>query len=219
MPRSVGVSTKQSRESDLTEQLLEAVDRINLADDFQGALVALVTEASRLLACDGTSVMWLNGDELEVLANHGELAPLSGLSLPVSQIGASRTALDSNRPVVVPDTAEDPRWRCIPGEERVRAWLGVPLLLGDRAIGLMEWTTREPGSFGDDEAEMTTLLARYAAPILYRTQLLDDTRRRLRELLEPRPTRPAQMQDIGAALQQVTREALDLTGPGTPLPS
>ncbi len=31
-------------------------------------MVALVTEASRLLACDGTSVMWLNGDELEVLS-------------------------------------------------------------------------------------------------------------------------------------------------------
>ena len=212
MLRSIGVGMKQSHESDLTEKLLAAVDRINLADDFQGALVALATEASHLLACDGTSVMWLNGDELEVLADHGDLAPLSGLSLPVSQVGASRTALDSNRPAVVSDTAEDLRWRCIPGEERVRAWLGVPLLLGDRAIGLMEWTAREPGRFGDDDAEMAAILARYAAPILHRAQLLDDTRRRLRELLEPRPVRPAQMRDIGAALQQVTREALDSTG-------
>ncbi len=212
MPRSIGVGTAQSDETDLDKQLLAAVEQVNLADDFQGTLAALVTEASRLLACDGTSVMWLNDDELEVLANHGELVPLSGLSLPVSQVGAARTALDSNRPAVVPDTAEDVHWRCIPGEERVRAWLGVPLLLGDRAIGLLEWTAREPGWFGEDDAEMAAILARYAAPILHRTQLLDDTRRRLRELLEPRPAKPAQMQDIGAALQQVTREALDLTG-------
>jgi len=78
MLRSIGEGMKQSHESDLTEKLLAAVDRINLADDFQGALVALATEASHLLACDGTSVMWLNGDELEVLADHGDLAPLSG---------------------------------------------------------------------------------------------------------------------------------------------
>jgi len=212
MPRSIGVSTEQSDESDLDKQLLAAVDQVNLTDDFQGALSALVTAASRLLACDGTSVMWLNDDELEVLANNGELAPLSGLSLPVSQVGAARTALDSNRPAVVHDTAEDARWRCIPGEERVRAWLGVPLLLGDRTIGLLEWTAREPGWFGDDDIEMAAALARYAAPILHRTQLLDDTRRRLRELIEPRPAKPAQMQDVGAALQQVTREALVLTG-------
>jgi PAS domain S-box-containing protein len=212
MPRSIGVSTKQSHERDLDKQLLAAVDQINLADDFQGALVALVTEAGRLLACDGTSVMWLNGDELEVLANHGELVPLPGLSLPVSQVGAARTALDSNRPAVVPDTAEDVRWRCIPGEERVRAWLGAPLLLGDRAIGLLEWTSREPDRFGDDDAEMAAILARYTAPILHRTHLLDDTRQRLRELLEPRPARSAQLQDMGAALQQLTREALNLTG-------
>ncbi|MBN1135033.1 MAG: GAF domain-containing protein [Anaerolineae bacterium] len=202
----------QNGKSDLDRQLLAAVDQVNLADDFQGALAALVSEARRLLTCDGTSVMWLNGDELEVLANHGEPAPLLGLSLPVSQVGAARTALDGNRPAVVPDTAEDARWRRIPGEERVRAWLGVPLLLDDRAIGLLEWTALEPDRFGDKDVEMAANLAHYAAPILHRTQLLDDTRRRLRELLEPRPARPAQMQDVGAALQQITREALDSTG-------
>jgi len=212
MPRSVGVSTEQSHQGDQDKQLLAAVDQINLADDFQGALVALATEAGRLLACDGTSVMWLNGDELEVLANHGELAPLSGLSLPVSQVGAARTALDGNRPAVVSDTVEDLHWRCIPGEERVRAWLGVPLLLGDRAIGLLEWTAREPGQFGDDAVERAAILTRYAAPILYRTQLLDDSRRHLRELLQPRQAKPAQTQDMGAALRKVTREALDSTG-------
>jgi len=211
MPRSIGVSTEQSYESKQDKQLLAAVNQVNLADDFQGALVTLAMEANRLLACDGASVMWLNGDELEVMANCGELVPLSGLCLPLSQVGAARTALDSNRPAVVPDTAEDMRWRCIPGEERVRTWLGVPLLVGDRAIGLVEWTAREPESFGEDEAAVAAALARYAAPILLRTQLLDDTRRRLRELLEPRPAGPVQMQDIGAALQQVTREALDST--------
>jgi signal transduction histidine kinase len=211
MPRSIGVSTEQSYESKQDKQLLAAVNQVNLADDFQGALVTLAIEANRLLACDGASVMWLNGDELEVMANCGELVPLSGLCLPLSQVGAARTALDSNRPAVVPDTAEDVRWRCIPGEERVRTWLGVPLLVGDRAIGLVEWTAREPESFGDDEAAVAAALAGYAAPILLRTQLLDDTRRRLRELLEPRPAGPVQIQDIGAALQQVTREALDST--------
>jgi PAS domain S-box-containing protein len=212
MPRSAGVSTEQSHKSDQDKQLLAAVDQINLADDFQGALVALATEAGRLLACDGTSVMWLNGDELEVLAKHGELTPLLGLSLPVSQVGAARTALDANRPAVVPDTAEDPHWRCIPGEERVRAWLGVPLLLGDRAIGLLEWTACEPEQFGDDAIERAAILTRYAAPIVYRAQLLDDTRRHLLELTQPRQSRTAQVQDMGTALRQVTQEALDSTG-------
>ncbi len=205
------MSTEQNDKGDLDKRLLAAVDQVNLADDFQGALIALVSDAGRLLACDGTSVMWLMGDELEVLANHGDLAPLVGLALPVSQVGAARTALDSSRPAIVTDTAEDLHWRCIPGEERVRSWLGMPLLLGDRAIGLLEWTAREPERFGDDDAETAAAFARYTAPILHRTQLLDDTRRRLREIIEPRPTRPAEMQDIGAALQKVTREALDLT--------
>lgn len=211
MPRSIEVSTEQSNKGELDKRLLAAVDQITLADDFQGALIALVSNAGRLLACDGTSVMWLVGDELEVLATHGDLVPLVGLSLPVSQVGTARNALDSNRPVTVIDTTEDLHWRCIPGEERVRSWLGMPLLLGDRGIGLLEWTAREPGRFGDDDADAAAAFARYTAPILHRAQLLDDTRRRLREIIEPRPARPARMQDIGDALQKVTREALDLT--------
>jgi signal transduction histidine kinase len=55
-------------------------------------------------------------------------------------------------------------------------------------------------------------LARHVAPILYRMRLLDDTRQRVRELVEPHLSASLQPMDVGAELQPVAQEALDFTG-------
>jgi signal transduction histidine kinase len=205
------VSNKQKELKDLNTCLLDLVHNISLAEELQEALSFLLEEARRLIPCDGTSVMSLSGDHLDVRASNGPTAPMPGLTLPVSQMGASRAVLDSDRVIVVADTAEDTRWERVPGEEQVRSWLGAPLSVEGRTTGLLEWTARKPDWFGDDAAELAGQVAQSAAPVIHRAQLLDDTRQRLRELVEPRIERAPQAVDLGSALQPVVREALDFT--------
>jgi signal transduction histidine kinase len=197
---------------DANRELLELVRRVALATDSRGALTALLEEAHRLLPCDGVSVMWLDGEHLEVLAGHGPTAPLAGLILPASHMGAARTVLDSGRAVAVANTAEDARWQRVPGEEKARAWLGVPLLLEDRIVGLLEWTAQDPVQWSGLDMDMALEVARHVAPILHRARLLDDARCRLRELIEPRLDTVPQTVDMGAEIQPVVREALDFAG-------
>lgn len=187
------------------------VRTVSAAPDFQKALVSLLDQASRLVPGDGVSLMWLDDDHLEVLASNGSSAPLPGLILPASQVGAAQAVLDSGRPVVVHDTAKDARWQRIPGEEQVRAWLGVPLLLEDRSLGLLEWTAREHLEWSGLDLGLAIEIARCAAPILHRAQLLDQVRQRLREWVEPHLASAPKTMDIGAELQPVVREALDFT--------
>lgn len=205
------VSKKQKQSIDSDQALLDLVYTISLSSDFQEVLAALLENAQRMVPCDGASVMWLDGDHLQVLASNGPTAALAGLTLPVSQIGAARIVLDSGRPVVVDDTMEDARWQRVPGEEQARAWLGTPLPLEGRVLGLLEWTAQKPARFDEKDVRLVDQIARYAAPILYRVQLMDETRQRLRELIEPRLDAVPQMVDIGAELQPVVREALDFT--------
>jgi PAS domain S-box-containing protein len=156
--------------------------------------------------------MWLEGDHLQVLAGQGATAPLAGLTLPAGQVGAARAVLDGRRSVVVNDTAKDPRWHPVPGEEQVGAWLGVPLLAQGRLNGLLEWTDRDTAWFATEDIDLANEIARCAAPILYQARLLDDTRQRLRELTEPRPTSAAHSADLSSELDPVVQEALDYTG-------
>jgi PAS domain S-box-containing protein len=205
------VSKQQKQSTDWRKQLLELVHSTSLATDFRSVLTILLEDASRLVQSDGISVIWLESDHLEVLASSGSTAPLQGLTLPASQMGAARAVLDSGRAVAVTNTAEDARWRPVPGEEQACAWLGVPLLVEGRILGLMEWTDRQTARFDEEQIEVARELARQVAPILHQAQLLDDTRQRLRELVEPHLTTSPQPVDVGAELRPVVQEASDFT--------
>ena len=206
------MSRQRKQSTDWRQQLLELVYSTSLATDLQGTLATLLKEASRLVQGSGISVMWLEGDHLEVLASRGVTAPLPGLTLPTGQMGAARAVLDSGRAVAVADIAKDAHWQPVPGEEQVCSWLGIPLLLEGRIFGLLEWTDRQTARFDKQDVHVAGELARHVAPILYRMRLLDDTRQRVRELVEPHLSASLQPMDVGAELQPVVQEALDFTG-------
>ena len=203
------MSANEKAKADTSKQLLDLVHSASLADDFDGVLGVLLDRARSQVPSDGISVMWLEDDHLKVLASSGPTAPLPGLTLPANQMGAALALLDSGQAVLVPDTSEDARWQRVPGEEQVRSWLVAPLLLEDRTVGLLEWTARAPGRFTEEDVEVAVEIALHVAPILHRVQLLDDTRGRLRELVEPQLTSAPQEVDLSLELQPVVREALD----------
>jgi PAS domain S-box-containing protein len=203
------VGRKEDRSRDLNRRLLDLGYNVSLAPDFQGAMAVLVEQLCDLVPCDGASVMWLDSDHLEVMVSRGSTAPLRGLTLPASQVGIARAALDSGRPFVVDDTMEDAHWQQIPGEEGIRSWLGSPLLLENWPLGLLEWTALEPARFDQDDVEMAGHIARSVAPILHRAQLLEDARQKLREWVKPQTSAASPTVDLGAELQPTVREALE----------
>jgi len=182
-----------------------------LVDDFPEVLSVLLASAREMVSCDGAAVMLLTGDHLDVVASAGSAIALSGLTLPVSQMGASRIVLDSGRPVRVDDTVQDERWTRVPGEEKVRSWLGAPLLFGERLTGLLEWTSGQPASFTAQDASIAGEIGCLAAPVLHRAQLLADARLRLRQLVEPCLDARPRVLDLGTELQPVVHEAREYT--------
>lgn len=203
------MSYKEMGSSELNSLLLGLVYQVNGATGFQEAVRSLVEQAAGLLPCDGTAVMWLDGEHLEVLAIHGTTAPLQGLTLPAGQIGIARVALDSGRPALVDDTSLDLGWQEVPGEEQVRTWLGVPLVAGEWTLGLLEWTALAPRAFGEEHSSLAAEAAHYTGPILHRARLLDDACRRLREQEASSIQGSSARLDPGAELQPVVGEALD----------
>ncbi|MGD9047836.1 MAG: ATP-binding protein [Anaerolineae bacterium] len=193
----------------LNQRLLDLGSELSMAQDLQGAMTVLVGQLCDLMPCDGASVMWLDGEHLEVMVSRGSTAPLRGLTLPASQVGVARAALDSGRPVVVPDTLEDANWQQIPGEEGIRSWLGSPLLMETWTLGLLEWTSLEPSRFSEQDVKTAGEIARRVAPMLHRAQLLEDARQKLRERVKPQTSVAPPAVDLSVELQPVVREALE----------
>jgi PAS domain S-box-containing protein len=205
------VSEDRKQPEDLHRLLLDIVHVTSLAPDFRHALRTFVEQAAGLIAGDGVAVLWLQGDDLEVLASSGSTAPLQGLTLPASQMGSAQAVLDSLRPFAVADTAQEPRWQRVPGEERARAWLGAPLLCDERPLGVIEWTCEQPQDWSESQVVAAAELGQHAAPVLHQAQLLHDMRQHLFKVIEPRAIKTPQMLDLSGELQPLVREALEFT--------
>ena len=196
--------------------LLDLVHAMSLAEDLEGVLAALIGAASELIRCDGCAVMWAAEDYLKVLGSRGATAALPGLVLPISQMGAARPVVEGKRCVLIADTTSDGRWQRVPGEERARSWLGIPLVYADRAVGLLEWTARESRRFSEADVVVGGEGAQYSAPLLHAAMLAREMRRRLSESADQvdRPGLPGTGRgvDVAAELSNLVAEARESTG-------
>ncbi|MCS7350141.1 MAG: GAF domain-containing protein [Anaerolineae bacterium] len=92
----------------------------------------------------------------------------------VGRAAATRT------PVLVPDVQRDEGY--LPRIPQTRSELAVPLLLGDRLIGVLDVQSPEPGAFREDHIRLLSALAGQLAIALENARLFHQVRRRLNEL-------------------------------------
>ncbi len=81
--------------------------------------------------------------------------------------------LTGRRSIVIRETRGHPGWLRHEGADHVRNWMGVPLLAGDRAIGLYAVDKSEPGFFTSEHVQLTEAIAPHAAIAIQNARLFE----------------------------------------------
>jgi len=102
------------------------------------------------------------------------------LDAGVNQILAEM--LERTSSVLIPDTRQDPRWQVVPGTEYVRSWIGVPLVIEKRVIGIYGVDKSQPGFFTPKHVRLVELLAPPASVATYHACLLKSAKQHAAEL-------------------------------------
>lgn len=153
------------RESDPSDGLddMRAVTR--RLGDTEAVIAAFAAEARRLIDHDRLSVYMLAPDGLslerfavatsEVLSGEHDTVALSDVGLAY--------VLSQNRPIVSDDLAADPR---LAGQEDsiiaaagFHGLVSVPLRIADRPIGLLNFVSKRPGFYTDEDAAIAQQIA------------------------------------------------------------
>lgn len=205
--------------------LIDSTRRLVAVRDTHDLLQELVDRAHDLM---GTDITYLSEyapatDELFVRATHGavstamrELRVPSGVGL-VSQVVKHRKPMWTtsyyadrrvafNRAGMIDDAIN---------AEQMRSLLGVPLISGDRVLGVLFAADRYERTFSDDEIALLSALADHGAVILQTAHLLEAERAAKQASVnaETEARRRAQASETSAAVhEQLTR--LVLTGEG-----
>jgi PAS domain S-box-containing protein len=127
----------------------------------------ILTELQHVVPYDSATVQLLKGDRLEIIGGRGfpNLSELLGISFPARGDNPNAQVLESREPVIISDV--QPHFPAFGHEPHAAAnihgWLGVPLLIGDRPIGMLALDKRQPDFYNDAHAQIAVAYATQAA--------------------------------------------------------
>lgn len=149
-----GLLSGSQRLDQALEQVLRVAARVT--DSAHGTLLLLEPDESRI--------------RYRVTLKEGDVLPLSVTAQPILKHGLAGWALRERRADTIDDTERDARWLPVPGLDAMRSVLVVPLLYGERALGILTLADPTPRHYSRRSLALCTALAAYAVTILARGQ-------------------------------------------------
>jgi signal transduction histidine kinase len=146
--------------------------------ELEELLEVLLPRIRDILVADTCAVLLLDRETDELVARAAlgiEEEVVAGVRIPVGGGFAGRVA-QTRLPVIIDDLATFPVLNPILREKGIESMLGVPLLIGDAAIGVMHVGSLARRRFTSNDVELLQLVAQRVALAIERAQLHDQTR-------------------------------------------
>ena len=182
--------TEQSRRR-IAEIMGEVSRIVNSTLDLNSLLHLILEQAKRILTYDSASIMFFSrGKPFSAVStlgyNNDELTG-NEINLRLKNSPILKKIVKTRRLTIIPDTHEEESWIEIPGAEHVRSWMGIPLLVRDEVIGVLQIDSIKPGYFTERDAEVARTLASQTAVAIdnaYLFKNLNEEKARLKLLYD-----------------------------------
>ena len=173
--------------------LLEVSRKVTSTLELESLLGMILDELRTVLDCTGTSILSVDGDELVVRAYRGPIPAVeaSDIRLPLDRPSVNYEVIRGREPVIVSDTRADTQlarqFRQTAGEEYdglfgyIRSWMGVPLLVKDRLLGMMTLDHHQPDFYSAEDLKLATTFANQVAVAIDNARLYEEERERRQE--------------------------------------
>ncbi len=176
-----------------------------------------VLEQLRLvIEYDSASIFLVNDDHLQPVAAFGftDVKAVLNHSLRIDEGGLGVEVFKAGKIMVVADVQQESAWvgrGKLQDSGMIRGWIGAPLVVRDRVVGVLNVDSRRVGAYGLKDAEMVSAFADQAATAVANAQLYGEIQRRVQSmtaLTETARSVTASL-DLGEVLQRITERTID----------
>jgi PAS domain S-box-containing protein len=189
---AIAVENARLYEQMKSERIEEQVILLRLSQDLLASLEPheimqrTVTTAAEALHADCSDLMLPDADEktLTLAFSRGREQLIGRLQAPNTDEIFAGYIVRQKTPAIIEDTAKESRFRVPPAIQGVGvvSALGVPVLVGERAIGALIVDSQKPRHFTPEEAHFLSLIANQAGMAMERARLFAETQQRLGEI-------------------------------------
>ncbi len=185
------------------EALFDVSCQIAQIQPVESLLEVIARACGQVLDSNSVGFRLVEGDELVITGTWGDAR--EAMLAPRLKIGESVSGLvaATGVPLVLEDATEDPRVLPAHREALVRlgyrSWLGVPVKLGERLVGVLSIRTRREGGFSKEDQAIAAAFAAQAATALENSRLFQEVQQACTELSRARDdlTQAQKMDAIG----------------------
>jgi len=210
------VALENARLFDTAQRQHAAARALSTTLELPVVLEIILRELQQVVPYDSAAVFELRDVELKLIAGYGfvNLSELLGVRINlVTDDNPNVEVIRTRQPLILADAParyvafQSP----LHAPTRIRCWLGVPLIYGERLIGMLTLDKHEVGFYTDEHAQRALVFATHAALAIHNARLYatEQERRLLAETLsevsQVLNSSLSQEQILGAILDQLAR--------------
>lgn len=168
------------------ETLREAALVLTTALERDEVVERILAQLQEVVPYDTASVQLLREDRLEIVGGRGfpDLDELLGVAFDVAEEdNPNGVVIRTRQPVILQDAGASfgELLRSPHKQAAIKSWLGVPMLVGDRVIGMITLDKEKPAFYTDEHARLAEAFAVQAGIAIENAQLHHETVRQLAE--------------------------------------
>jgi len=141
------------------------------------AIDVILDQIHRVVPYDSASVQLLRENEVEIVGQNGFDDDLLGLRFPLSDDNPNRIVLEMRKPHIIKDAPKAYEAFKQPPHNKIRGWMGVPLIVQDRTIGMLTLDSHQPDRFTTEHARLASAFAAQVAIALDNAHLFEEAYR------------------------------------------
>jgi diguanylate cyclase (GGDEF)-like protein len=143
------------------------------------AIERILEELNRVVPYDSASVLLRKGTEMQIVGTRGfeNQADILGMRFAIRSDTPNRVVFETRQPYILENAPDKFPAFCEPPHDHIHGWMGIPLLIHEKLIGMLTLDSYTPNQFNQDHARLASAFAGQVAIALENTRLFEETRR------------------------------------------
>ena len=175
-----------SKRSDQIATLNRVMRALSSTLDLSKVLDMILHEIQQVIPYDSASVWLCKNNSLEIIAAHGfpDSETLIGTSFDLnSKDNPNTQVIQTRMPLIEGDvySTYSTFSNGVQSRYKNRGWMGVPMIIGDRVIGMLAFDKNVPNFYTQEQSQFALVFAAQAAIAIENARLYSDAQKELTE--------------------------------------